>query len=57
MYDNVVYMGKTLKKWCDVFANEFSAGELYRMMQDHIDFDRLSKSRVNNSRVNLKHKL
>lgn len=55
MYDNVKYMGKTLKTWCDIFANEFSVGELYRMMQDHVDFDQLSKSRADSGRVNLKH--
>lgn len=38
MYENVVYMGKTLKEWCKLLANEYTLGELYRMSKENIDF-------------------
>lgn len=43
MYDNVVYLGKTLKEWCKELFNEFTPGELYQMMQEGIDFRDLCK--------------
>lgn len=38
VYDEVSYMGKTLKEWCVAFKNEFTLGELYRMMLNGEDF-------------------
>lgn len=38
MYDNVVYMGKTLKEWSEVFFNNFTCGELYRMSKEGVNF-------------------
>ena len=43
MYDNVVYMGKTLKEWCDLLANEYTRGELYRMSKDNVHFNYINK--------------
>ena len=38
MYENVVYMGKTLKEWCKLLANEYTLGDLYYMSKKNIDF-------------------
>ena len=46
MYDNVIYMGKTLKEWSKELKNEFTLGELYRMMQNGDDFKALSSVRL-----------
>lgn len=43
MYENVVYMGKTLKEWCELLANEYTLGELYRMSRDNINFNDINK--------------
>ena len=41
MYDNIIYYGKTLKEWTIVLHNQYTAGELYRMMADNVDFTKL----------------
>ena len=41
MYENVKYLGKTLKEWQEELYNEYSLGELYRMMKDKVDFNTL----------------
>ena len=43
MYKNIVYMGKTLEEWQQVFFNEYTLGELYRMMQDGVNFRDMCK--------------
>ena len=47
MYDKVKYMGKTLMWWKDnVFRSVFNLGELYQMMKDGIDFNKLALVKV-----------
>lgn len=46
MYDKVKYMGKTLKEWQKLTANQYSFGELYRMMLEKVDFYSIAKSAV-----------
>jgi hypothetical protein len=41
MYDNVKYLGCSLKEWQEKLHNTYSLGELYRMMQEHVDFNAL----------------
>ena len=49
MYDNVKYLGYTLKQWRDeVFNGTYSLGELYQMVNDGIDISKVCPS----SRVN-----
>ena len=49
MYDNVKYLGRTLKQWRDeVFNGAYSLGELYQMVKDGIDISKVCPS----SRVN-----
>lgn len=43
MYENVVYMGKTLKEWCKLLANEYTLGELYCMSKDNVNFNDINK--------------
>lgn len=38
MYDNIVYQDKTLKAWAAVLHNQYSMGELYRMMREGVSF-------------------
>lgn len=33
MYDDVQYLGETLKAWSEKLGNQFTPGELYRMMK------------------------
>ena len=49
MYDNVKYLGYTLKQWRDeVFNGTYSLGELYQMVKDGIDISKICPSnRVN----------
>ena len=49
MYENVKYLGHTLKRWRDeVFNGTYSLGELYQMMKDGIDISKICPSnRVN----------
>ena len=43
MYDNVKYLGKTLKEWRDdVFHGTYTLGELYRMVQNGTDLSKLA---------------
>jgi len=42
MYENVVYMGKTLKEWRELLAYEYTLGELYCMSKENIDFSSMS---------------
>ena len=49
MYDNVKYLGHTLKQWRDdVFNGTYSIGELYQMVKDGVDISKICPS----SRVN-----
>ena len=49
MYENVKYLGYTLKQWRDeVFNGAYSLGELYQMVKDGIDISKICPS----SRVN-----
>lgn len=41
MYDKVLHQGKMLPEWQEIFNNEYSLGELYRMAKDGTDFFRL----------------
>ena len=41
MYDKIKYQGKTLNEWCKILHNEFSIGELYRLSQENVDFNKL----------------
>ena len=42
MYENVKYLGHTLKQWRDeVFNGAYSLGELYQMASDRCDFFKL----------------
>ena len=43
MYDKVKYMGKTLNEWQKLAANQYSLGELYRMMLGKVDFSGIAK--------------
>ena len=49
MYENVKYLGHTLKQWRDeVFNGTYSLGELYQMVKDGIDISKICPSnRVN----------
>ena len=49
MYENVKYLGRTLKQWRDeVFNGAYSLGELYQMMKNGIDISKICPSnRVN----------
>ena len=42
MYDNIHYLGMTLKEWREVFHNTFTLGELYRMMQEGANFKKMA---------------
>ena len=44
MYENVTYMGKTLKEWRELLFNKYSLGELYQMMKKGINFMELCKT-------------
>ena len=44
MYENVVYMGKTLKEWCELLAYEYTLGELYSMSRDNVNFNDMCKT-------------
>lgn len=39
MYKNVHCLGKTLEEWQKAFSNNFSLGELYRMMLEGKNFN------------------
>lgn len=41
MYDNVEYQGMTLRAWVAKLNNRFTIGELYWVMQQGQDFNRL----------------
>lgn len=41
MYDHVMHQGKLLTEWAQLFKNQFSLGELYRMAKSGQDFYRL----------------
>lgn len=41
MYDGVQYRGETLKTWTARLGNQFSPGELYRMIQTGVDISAL----------------
>ena len=49
MYENVKYLGHTLKQWRDeVFNGAYSLGELYQMVKDGIDISKICPpNRVN----------
>ena len=44
MYDNVVYMGKTLKKWRELMFNVYTLGELYQMSREKVNFQDMCKT-------------
>ena len=43
MYDQVMHQGKMLTVWAQLFNNQFSLGELYRMAKGGQDFYRLER--------------
>ena len=49
MYDNVKYLGHTLKQWRDeVFNREYSLGELHQMVKDGVHISKICPpNRVN----------
>lgn len=45
MYENVKYLGHTLKQWRDeVFNGTYSIGELYQMVKDGVDISKICPS-------------
>lgn len=47
MYENVKYLGMTLKEWRDkVFHGAYSLGELYRMAKESKDLKKLTTVEV-----------
>lgn len=47
MYENVKYLGMTLKEWRDkVFHGAYSLGELYRMVKEVKDLKKLTNAKV-----------
>ena len=46
MYDNIKYMGMTLPQWEKALHNLYSLGELYKMMQDKVDFITLVSGKI-----------
>lgn len=46
MYDNIIYYGKTLKEWVSALNNQYTAGELYRMMQEGASFMDITRQKM-----------
>lgn len=49
MYENVKYLGHTLKQWRDeAFNGTYSIGELYQMVKDGVDISKICPSSLVN---------
>ena len=49
MYENVKYLGHTLKRWRDeVFNGTYSIGELYQMVKDGVHISKICPSSLVN---------
>ena len=46
MYDKIYYMGMTLPQWSIAFHSIYTLGEIYRMMQDNVDFSALVSGKI-----------
>ena len=42
MYDNIKYLGNTLKEWQIILHNTYTLGELYCLTKDKIDLNKIA---------------
>lgn len=46
MYDKIYYMGMALPQWSIALHSTYTLGEIYRMMQDNVDFSALVSGKI-----------